>query len=252
MSATEQSKVLLTGATGSLGRAIALRLASPEYHLVLSARGPEALDQLAEQVCAAGGTADTHVADLTDPSALDRLCDAVAGSDPPVNVLINNAGRFSFEPFVSSSPDDWEQEFQVNLVAPMRLAQSVGKRLRRLRRPGCIVNMCSVAALVGVPGASVYCGTKGGLLAWGRAVAVEWAAAGIRVLNICPGHVQDGFGDQGPARRTEAAWAALRQAHPLGLGAPEDVAELVSALLGPAGRWITGSPIVIDGGYTCL
>lgn len=252
MNQSATQTAMITGASAGLGRAVALRLALAGTRLILVARRATILAELADQIREAGGEAEIWVCDLAETASVEKLAAYLGQCEPAVDVLVNCAGVKHNVPFVISDTEDWLRDFQINTLAPMRLAQAFGKRLRRLRREGCLVNLASVAALVGAPNAAVYCATKGALVAWGRALAAEWARSNIRVLLICPGYVRTEMLEQARRELTSEAMAALEAAHPLGFGEPEDVAELVTALIGPAGRWMTGSIITLDGGYTAV
>lgn len=104
--------------------------------------------------------------------------------------------------------------------------------------------------MFGVAGASLYTVTKGALLAWGQSLAAEWAPYGIGVLNLCPGYTRTAMLEEVRSALPEASYQALETSTPLGLGYPNDVADLVVALAGAAGRWVTGVPIMVDGGYS--
>lgn len=241
---------LVTGASSGIGRAVARKLGSAGMSLLLVARRETLLEELARELRSQGAEATPAVADLSDEEQLERVCQLVARAVPPVDVLVNCAGIQSSVPFVLSTRADWDRQIGLNLVAPLRLAQAVARRLREVRLPGLILNMSSVEARVGLPGAAVYCATKGALEAWGRAVAAEWAAIGIRVVCVAPGVVRTELLQQMGEKLGREAIGRIERAHPLGFGEAEDVAEVVVSLLGPAGRWMTGSTVVVDGGYT--
>ncbi len=252
MSTLEGQTVMVTGASAGIGRAIAVRLGSEGARLILVARREALLCELADTLANEHAEALVQPCDLHSEEQLEELAAFVAEREPPVDVLVNCAGLHRFAPFLVTDPEDWKSLIQVNLVAPMRLGHAFGKRLRRCRRPGCMVNIASVGALVGVPGASAYCATKGALVSWGRALAAEWAKSNIRVITICPGFVRTDMLEQVRRSLPADAMANLEASFPLGFGEPADVAEVVAAAVGPAGRWMTGSVITVDGGYSAL
>ncbi len=245
----EPSTAVVTGASRGIGRAIALRLSAEGYRVHLLARGVAALEAVAEEIRAAGGAACALAVDLSTEEGLARASALFGEAETPPSVLVNNAGVTTTMPFLTAAAGSWEADIQLNLLAPMRLAHAFAKALRRARTPGCLVNIASVVGLTGAPGAAAYSAAKAGLIAFGKSVAGEWARAGIRVVNISPAYTEGEMLTRLESELPAPALERLAAKHPLGYGKPEDIALAVAAVVGPTGRWMTGSNIVLDGGY---
>ncbi len=167
----------------------------------------------------------------------------------PLHGLVHSAGLHSSTPVRWLETDKIEAVLRVNLVAAMNLVK--GFRRKGVCGPGAsVVLMASVVGLVGQPAISAYAASKGGLIAFGRSAALELAAENIRVNCVAPGCVRSGMGNQLGGVFNEQQLAAIEQMHPLGLGEAVDVAQAVAFLLSGASRWITGTTLIVDGGYT--
>jgi short-subunit dehydrogenase len=200
--------VLVTGATGGLGQAIARRLHAARAQLVLTGRRTDVLEGLAAEIGAL-----TVAVDLTDPVAVDGLAEACAD----VDVLVSNAGLPGSGQLMSFSVDEIDRALAVNLRAPMVLARHLAERMVA-RRSGHIVFMSSLAGKVGPPRGSVYSATKFGLRGFAQSLREDLRPSGVGVSAIFPGFVRDAglFHDSGA---TVPAW--------VGTVAPDDVANAV-------------------------
>jgi NAD(P)-dependent dehydrogenase (short-subunit alcohol dehydrogenase family) len=242
---------VVTGAAGGIGSAISRQLiaqGATVHGLDLDAEG---LRRLREELpktqflpCAV---------DLGDRAALDRnLVELIDKLERRCDVLVNNAGVARLRPLAQTDDGLLDWLFAVNFVAAFRTTRML---LPALRASGsaAVINIVSELALVGQPDYSAYCATKGAMLAWSRALAVELAGDGIRVNAVCPGPVdtamlQEEFathGDPEAARNAEIATIPLAR-----LGAPADVAAVVGFLASDAARFVTGAAWPVDGGKT--
>jgi short-subunit dehydrogenase len=185
--------VLVTGASSGIGRASVLELARriPGAHLLLVARRKAALDETIELAgvdAAPGVTFEAIACDLADPVALDRLVDAVLERTPRLDALVNNAGVGTDRPFKSRHGlEDADQMLALNLRAPIALCHGLLPRLAL--SGGTIVNVSSVAGLVGTPGSAVYSATKFGLSGFSETLRARVAPLGVRVVCVHPGPV---------------------------------------------------------------
>lgn len=175
------SRILLTGASRGIGRALAEKLAGDGTTLFLHGRDETALAEVASAVQAKGGVAISSVCDLQDDEQIFAMCEQIG--DDPIDVLINNAGVAVVKPFEDVSLDDWRRTFSVNVTAPFLLTQ---KFAPRMRAGSSIVNILSVAAKTGFPGWSSYSMSKFALEGFSQAVREELRPRGVRVINIYP------------------------------------------------------------------
>jgi NAD(P)-dependent dehydrogenase (short-subunit alcohol dehydrogenase family) len=239
---------LVTGASRGIGEAIARGLAAFGGAVVLSSRRPEHLEPVAESIRQAGGRADAVAAHVGDPAALRQLVDKTRGLNGRLDVLINNAATNPvFGPLLDSTPEAFDKILAVNLKGPLELAKLCYPLLSE--RGGSVINVGSTAGLRPEPGLGLYSASKAGLIHLSKALAVEWAAAGVRVNVICPGLIQTKF--SAALWQDEARLKRFLKAIPLGrIGQPEEIVGLAVFLASEAGRFCTGGVYVADGGQT--
>jgi NAD(P)-dependent dehydrogenase (short-subunit alcohol dehydrogenase family) len=241
----DDAVALVTGAGRGLGRGIALGLAQAGADVVLVSRSRAELETVAEEVGRLGVLARTEVCDVTDPDRVKRLVERLG----PVDVLVNNAGTNAPEPFVDVLPETFDRLFAVNVRAAFFVAQAVARRLLEERRPGTIINVSSQMGHVGAPRRTVYCATKHAIEGLTKSMAVELAPHGIRVNAIAPTYVETPMTE--PYFTAPEARRAAEGRIPLGrLGQVEDVVGAAVFLASPAASLITGTSLLIDGGYT--
>ncbi|MDH5212307.1 MAG: SDR family oxidoreductase [Betaproteobacteria bacterium] len=240
---------LVTGAGRGIGRACALGLAQAGAEVWLMARTRDEIDQAAAEIRAAGGKAHTAVCDVTDTPAMRRAVAAI----PVLDVLVNNAGFNIPEPFVEVSEEHLDQLLTLNVRAAFLVAQAAAQKMLqaadRKSRGGAILHMSSQMGHVGAPNRSVYCVTKHALEGLTKAMALEFAALGIRVLSIAPTFVETPLYRKMAARPEFAAWVEGRI--PMArVGQAEEVAAAVVYAASPAAPLMTGTSLVVDGGWT--
>jgi 3-oxoacyl-[acyl-carrier protein] reductase len=237
------SHVLVTGATGDLGRAIAEGFLDRGARLALQyRRSPEPLAALADRARAAGREVLLLQADLTAPEGPAALVERIGKEWGRLDVLVNNAGGASPRPFAELGYEEWQQALQLNLTAPFLLLQAALPLLTAAR--GSVVNISSVAALTGGAFGPHYAATKAGLIGLTRSAARDLGPLGIRVNALAPGPVDSAMTDQLAAPVLEAikAGTALRR-----VVRPEEIADAVTWLADAAGA-VTGQTLVVDGG----
>jgi len=174
-------RILITGASRGIGRAIATKLAAAGTVLFLHGRDREALTETWRLVEANGAETMPLFYELADTSQIEKLIDAI-GSEP-IDALINNAGIAIIKPFESLSLDEWNRTLAVNLTAPFLLTQKLS---RNMKAGASIVNILSIAAKTGFPNWSSYCMSKFALEGFSQSIREELRPRGIRVLNIYP------------------------------------------------------------------
>jgi NAD(P)-dependent dehydrogenase (short-subunit alcohol dehydrogenase family) len=242
---------LVTGASSGLGVECAHALALAGADVAIAARRGDRLEQLAEQLASRYGVKTLAAqTDITLDDELDRLMDQVQRGLGDIDILVNNAGISPTGRAESVPRATWDAAIATNLTAPMMLAQRVARRLIEQRKPGRIINMVSIYALVAssIYRLSAYTATKAGLANLTRQLAIEWAPYGILVNAIAPGWI--------PTEATEAGMAKsqnrerMERSTPLGrLGNPDEIRGAVIYLASPASSYVTGTTLSIDGGY---
>lgn len=256
---TEQSRpsleglqAVITGAAGGIGRATVQRLVDRGATVHALDRDRPGLDALAEELGPAGRF-HAQTVDLTSRGdtarALDRLNERLGGR---CDILVNNAGVSRLRPFVDTDDELLEELLAVNLTAAFRITRALLPSLRASGR-AAVINIASELALVGQAGYTAYSATKGAVLGWTRALAVELAPSGIRVNALCPGPIdtamlQAEFAARGDPLRARAEEIAMV---PLGrLGVPQDIAAVVEFLASAAAAFVSGAAWPVDGGKT--
>jgi short-subunit dehydrogenase len=182
--------IVLTGASMGIGRALALEWAKRKATLILSARGKEALHEVARDVESAGGHAIPVQGDVTEEAHREELV-ACAVSTGSLDVLVNNAGRGFYAPWEKIDVAEMRALFELNVFSPLRLAQIAGPHLERAK--GTVVMMSSIAGVVAAPRYAAYAASKFALEAVSMAMRSELAASGVRVAVIRPGPVDTPF-----------------------------------------------------------
>lgn len=238
-------RILVTGASLGIGRAVALAAAAQGAEVILAARGRPGLGEVAGEIAAAGGRAEVLPFDAADPTAIRRAI-GMAGR---LDGLVNNAGSVTREPFLEASEAEMDRVLALNVKGATIVAQEVARGMVASGRAGSIVNIASIAGLVGARNRSLYAATKHAVMGLTRAMALELGPHGIRVNAVCPGLVNTPLAADLMA---DAAFvAATRAKIPLGrIMEPEDIAGPVVFLLSDAASGITGIALPVDGGVT--
>ena len=241
--------ILVTGASSGIGRAIAVACAQGGARVVLLARNVERLEET-RALCGEGGHA-VYSADLNDLDSISSLVRRVSQEVGPLSGMVHSAGLVRLKPLRALRGKDLEEIFRVNAAAGIMLVKGFSARGCHVL-PASAVLVSSVVGRVGNPGQVAYCASKAAVDNAVRAMALELVADRIRVNAVAPAGI-DAAGQLKSANA--AALGALflsdkvLAAHPSGLGTCEDVAGAVLYLLSDASRYVTGTSLVVDGGY---
>jgi NAD(P)-dependent dehydrogenase (short-subunit alcohol dehydrogenase family) len=241
----DRKRALVTGAGRGLGLAAAAALAAAGASVVLTARSQDEVEAAASAIRADGGDASAVALDLTSTAAVA----AWIADEPAFDILVNNAGTNRPAPFVEATTGDFDRLFSLNVRAAYFVAQAVVRRLIAEGRPGTIINVSSQMGHVGAERRTIYCATKHALEGMTKAMAAELGRHGIRVNTLCPTFIETPL--TRPFFEDEAFRRAVLAKIKLGrLGRLEDVMGAVVFLASDASALMTGSALMIDGGWT--
>jgi len=238
-------RALVTGAGRGIGRAIALGYANAGADVTLCARSREELDELAGEIRAAGGKCDVLPLDVTNQSAVQ----AALADRPAFHILLNNAGTNRPKPLAEVTEDDLDAVMNLNVRATILLTRAVTSRMVDDGVQGSVITMSSQMGHVGAANRTLYCASKWAVEGFTRALAVELGAAGIRVNTICPTFIetpltQPYFAD--PAFK-EQVLSKIKLGR---IGQPSDIVGAAIFLASEASSLMTGSSVMLDGGWT--
>jgi NAD(P)-dependent dehydrogenase (short-subunit alcohol dehydrogenase family) len=241
-------KILVTGASRGIGKAIAIDMARHGANVMCSGRNQSTLDETVGEIVAEGGVAESTTCDLSDPSLGRALVEETIARLGDLDVVVNNAGVGSAE---GDALDEWQQIIAINLTAPFVICDAAAQHFQR-KRAGSLINISSILGVVADPGsATAYVTAKHGLIGMSKNFAVQLAPFGIRVNVVGPGFV--------PTEMTKGDFedAVMNQSiisrTPLGRwGLETDISGIVTFLASDAAAFITGQTICVDGGWTAI
>jgi NAD(P)-dependent dehydrogenase (short-subunit alcohol dehydrogenase family) len=240
---------LVTGAGRGIGAAAAVALARAGAEIVLMSRTRPDLEDVAGRIGESGGRATVLPCDVTDGDALR----AAIGSIGRLDVLVNNAGRNIPEPCLEVSDAHLDELLAINVRAPFQVAQAAVRKMLeaadRRERGGAVINMSSQLGHVGLAGRTVYCLTRHAIEGMTKAMAVEFAPWNIRVNAVAPTFIETPMTAPFLAQARFREWVVGRI--PLGrVGRPDEVSSAIVFLASPAASLMTGTSLVVDGGWT--
>lgn len=241
----EGRRALVAGASSGIGLGCAVALAEAGAAVHLVAREQVRLDEVVLAMRAEGFDAHGLALDIVD---LEETARAVS-REGPFDVLVNSAGVARHAPAVDVDADNFDFVFDVNVRAAFFLTTAVARGLLAAGRPGSLINISSQMGHVGGVDRAVYCATKHAVEGFTKAMAIEWGPAGIRVNTICPTFVRTPLGERTLADPARRRW--IKEKIKLGrVGEVEDVMAAVAYLSSDAASLVTGTSMMIDGGWT--
>ncbi len=241
--------VMVTGAAGGIGRALCSAFAEENALVAACDLNAEGAEAVAKELRELGVQAIGQQIDVANGDSVRAGVAAITAELGPIDVLVNNAGIDKIEPFVESTEETWRRIIDVNLIGSITCAREVLDSMIDLGR-GRIITISSDAGRVGSSGEVVYSGTKGGVIAFSKALARETARKGITVNCVCPGPTDTSLLNQ-IAERSQKMYDGLARAVPIGrIGQPEDIAPAVVFLAGDGASYITGQTLSVSGGLT--
>lgn len=244
MSELANQIAIITGAGRGIGRAIALRFAASGADVVCISRTAENAEKVAQEVRQAGRRAWAHAIDIADGAAVTSAAERIVAETGRVDILVNNAGVTRDGLLMRMGEEDWDTVLDTNLRGAFLLTKAL-TRLFVKQRSGRIINVASIAGLMGNAGQCNYAASKAGLIGFTKSLARELASRSITVNALAPGFIETDM--------TSVLGAPIRdevlKKIPLGrFGQPEDIAEAALFLASPGARYVTGQVLTVDGG----
>jgi len=244
----EGKNILVTGASSGIGRQCAITFSKLGANVILVARNRQRLEEtynLLEK-----GNHLLFSQDITEYDELEKIVESSVEKIGRISGFLHSAGVEMTLPLRVMKPSYYENMFAVNVIAGFELAKIISMKKYLNESEASFVFIASVMGLLGQPGKVGYCSSKGALLSGTKAMALELAAKNVRVNCVLPGVVETPMTKKMLEKLPEDAMQSIKNMHPLGLGKPEDIANVATFLLSDASRWITGTSLIVDGGYS--
>ena len=247
----EKKIVLITGASGGIGLALAEEFTREGARVAVVGRDPGRTGETARKA----GAFLASTADITDPEACARLVAEVAQKGGGLDVLVNNAGAILRADTADTGNEEWRNLMAINVDAPFFLAREAIKVMRRQGRGGAIVHVSSINGVVGRKTLMAYSTSKGALIQMTQSMALDCAADNIRVNAVCPGATDTPmpFSKHAVPVSREDMDKRWKEMIPLGrMAQPLEIAKAIVFLASPDASYITGTSLMVDGGFTCM
>jgi NAD(P)-dependent dehydrogenase (short-subunit alcohol dehydrogenase family) len=239
---------VVTGASGGIGKAIALALAAHGAEVLVAGRNPEKTRAAAAEVASLGGRAAPFFLEIASRSSAEDMAAAALQEFGRIDILVNSAGMNIRKEILAISEEDWDQVLTTNLKGVLYCCQAVGRHLVR-QEYGKVVNISSISSFLGHPARGAYAASKGGLIQLTRVMATEWAPHKVNVNAISPAAVDTPFID-GLKKDRQRLDRELERIPLARIGTPADVAGAAVFLASRASDFITGQNLFVDGGRT--
>ena len=244
----EGKSIIITGASSGIGRQCAITASQIGATVALIGRDEQRLSETYSQM--EPGNHLKVSCDITDYAQLDAMIVSIVNKVGKISGFIHSAGIEIIKPIQFTTAKDYEKIFATNIIAGLELAKIISHKKNLSPQGASFIYLSSVMGILGEPGRVAYCASKGALIAAVKAMAMEFVPKNIRVNCLLPGIVETPMVKNLFDSLLDETKKAIIAKHPLGLGEPEDIAYYCAFLLSDLSRWITGSSLIIDGGYS--
>lgn len=244
----KNKNIIITGASSGIGRQCAITFSQLGATVILIAHNKERLKETYNKL--EKGNHLIISQDVTEYDKLEEIISTAVEKIGKISGLVHSAGIEMTMPLRSMQSSYYEKMFSVNVIAGFELARIISKKKYLGENGTSFVFISSVMGILGQPGKVAYCASKGALISGAKAMALELAKKNIRINCILPGIIETEMTSKMLESLPGESKKSIIDMHPLGLGKPEDIAYACAFLLSDASRWITGSNLIVDGGYS--
>jgi len=244
----KNKNILITGASSGIGRQCALTFSQLGANVILIARNKERLKDTFSKL--EKGNHLIISQDITEYDKLEQIIKYSVEKIGRISGFVHSAGIEMTLPLRSMNSSYYEKIFAINVISGFELAKIISKKKYLDKNGASFVFISSVMGIVGNPALIGYSASKGALISAIKSMALEFISKNIRVNCISPGHVETEMASKLFEKLSEESKKQIIDMHPLGLGKPEDIANACAFLLSDASRWITGTNLIVDGGYS--
>jgi len=244
----KNKNIIITGASSGIGRQCAIIFSQLGANVILIARNEERLKDTFNKL-----DKGNHLIipqDITEYTKLEEVVNTAVDKIGRIYGFVYSAGIEMTLALRSMQPFYYEEIFSVNVIAGFELAKIISNKKYLNKNGASFVFISSIMGILGQPGKVAYCSSKGALISGAKAMALELAKKNIRVNCILPGLVETEMSNKMLEKLSEESRKSIIDIHPLGLGKPEDIANACVFLLSDDSRWITGTKLIVDGGYS--
>jgi len=240
--------ILVTGASSGIGRQVAIDCSNSGANLILLGRREKELKNTLDAL--SKGKHISFICDVTNFGEIESIISKSVDSIGRISGFVHSAGIESTYPINIMKPEYYDKFFSTNVISAFEIIKIISKKKYLATKGASMVLIASIMGILGQPGKTAYCASKGALISGSKALALELASKNIRVNCILPSIVLTEMTNELFKSLPEDSVKEIIKMHPLGLGQPEDVSNACLFLLSNASRWITGTDLIVDGGYS--
>ena len=244
----KNKNILITGASSGIGRQCAITFSQLGANVILIARNEERLKETYNRLKKGNHLIISQ--DITEYNKLEEVANTAVDKVGEISGFVHSAGIEMTLPLRSMNPSYYENMFAINVISGFELARIISKKKYLDEKGVSFIFISSVMGMLGQSGKIGYCASKGALISGSKAIALELAKKNIRVNCVLPGVVETEMSNKMLESLPEESKKSIINMHPLGLGRPEDIAYACAYLLSDFAKWVTGTNLIVDGGYS--